>query len=159
MNQDMAGHCMYSSCSYWDHKYNEHNDLEEFPRSNLSNELGICTAFGMPLPGPSGACGVLVLYSRKKIDVDPLLVSFVEVGTKLLSASALDSRALAHFDIESWTRAPRGLIQDWVDEENDSKYATSWISNSNCCFIRISSCTFKYQSTCNVRIAIDRNTS
>ena len=55
------------------------------------------------------------------------MVSFVEIGVQLLSASTLDSKALAHFDIESWAHAPRGHIQDWVNEDNNGQKSRSFI--------------------------------
>ena len=59
------------------------------PRSELAAQIGMCTAFGVPLPGPSGdISGVLALYSRVKVEPDALLLTLVHKSVQLMSASA-----------------------------------------------------------------------
>jgi hypothetical protein len=40
-----------------------------------------------------------------------------EKAAQLLSASAVDPHILACYDIENWTRAPRKLIEGWIDTD------------------------------------------
>lgn len=72
-------------------KNNTHNSgLNLSPRSDLASHLGLCTAFGVPLPGPSGAIsGVLALYSRVKVEPDSLLLTLVHKSVQLMSVSAV----------------------------------------------------------------------
>jgi hypothetical protein len=72
-------------------KNNTHNTgINLSPRSDLASHLGLCTAFGVPLPGPSGAIsGVLALYSRVKVEPDSLLLTLVHKSVQLMSVSAV----------------------------------------------------------------------
>jgi hypothetical protein len=75
--QEVAGYCMQSSYPYWDHHYNDHDESSDYPRANLAKSIGVRTAFGVPLPGPTGSCGALVLYAKTEISAEPLMVTLV----------------------------------------------------------------------------------
>ena len=121
-NQDMAGHSLVSSCPYWDHNYHKHKQSEEYPRAELAANLNIQTAFAIPIPGSIGSCGALVMYSRQELTADPLMVTLMERAMQLLSASAIDQRALALFDIETWTNNSYSTLQKkMVDRENEGR--------------------------------------
>eukprot|EP01036_Dinobryon_divergens_P008705 gene8705-11646_t len=85
--QDVPGQVLMSDYPIWDHNYNHHKDEEKrYPRAAAAADIGVRTAFGVPLPGPSGAVGVLMLYSKREVDTEPLVVTLVLKAAQLLSA-------------------------------------------------------------------------
>jgi hypothetical protein len=61
-------------------------DINMNPRSSLAFLMGIQTAFGVPLPGPSGTIsGVLALYSRTTVEPDALLLTLVHKSVQHMS--------------------------------------------------------------------------
>ena len=102
---DVPGMVYQTSRSHWDKHYStrhlrrasrkvkrespNHNATNLSPRSDLATKLGMSTAFGVPLPGPSGSIsGVLALYSRAKVEPDSLLLSLVHKSAQLMSVCA-----------------------------------------------------------------------
>ena len=102
---DVPGMVYQTSRSHWDKHYStrhlrrasrkvkrespNHNVINLSPRSDLATQLGMSTAFGVPLPGPSGSIsGVLALYSRAKVEPDSLLLSLVHKSAQLMSVCA-----------------------------------------------------------------------
>lgn len=101
---DVPGIVFETGRPHWDKHYNTRHlrrasrksknsthtpGLNLSPRSDLASHLGLCTAFGVPLPGPSGAIsGVLALYSRVKVEPDSLLLTLVHKSVQLMSVSA-----------------------------------------------------------------------
>ena len=75
--------------------YSPHSDstFNPNPRSELASKMGMCTAFGVPLPGPTGSIsGVLALYSRVKMEPDPLLLTLVHKSVQLMSSCSATVR-------------------------------------------------------------------
>ena len=75
--------------------YSPHSDstFNPNPRSELASKMGMCTAFGVPLPGPTGGIsGVLALYSRVKMEPDPLLLTLVHKSVQLMSSCSATVR-------------------------------------------------------------------
>jgi hypothetical protein len=76
---DVPGICLRDSSPYWDTKYNMHNEMDRlYPRALAAKQLSVKTAFGVPLPGPSGACGAFVLYSKQDV-----MLSFISFSVTI----------------------------------------------------------------------------
>jgi hypothetical protein len=69
LGEDVAGQCMESSQPVWDSQYSSICSAPEHRRSVMARQLGIRTAFGVPVPG----CGVLVFYSSNLVSENNLL--------------------------------------------------------------------------------------
>jgi len=134
--QDLPGQILKTAQPYWDGKYNTHGDKDAADgvssniRSALAAEIGIHTAFGVPLPGPRGVSGVLALYSKQVVQPEPLMVSMVQKAAQILSAGALDLKMLASIDIESIVYNPNALLQSWTCVGGDEKRVTAMQSPS-----------------------------
>ena len=76
---DVPGRCIASAQPVWDDKYGLLADNNApgsaHPRSSLATNLGIKTAFSVPLPGfqGQGSCGVISFYSSKMVSVVSML--------------------------------------------------------------------------------------
>ena len=112
---DVPGMVYQTSRSHWDKHYStrhlrrasrkvkrespNHNATNLSPRSDLATQLGMSTAFGVPLPGPSGSIsGVLALYSRAKVEPDSLLLSLFHKSAQLMSVCAAMRPVLSRND-------------------------------------------------------------
>ena len=85
---DVPGKVVLQGTYCWEHPY-VHNDestsgneKSRGPRESAARSLGIHTAFGVPITGPHGPIGALVLYASSLPGVesgpDPVLVQLVE---------------------------------------------------------------------------------
>jgi len=116
---DIPGYVWEMGRPHWDSNFHTHIDDPLHPRAKTASELNIHTAFGVPLPGPSGFGGVLVLYSMKEIDVSPTMIDFVLRASQLLAATSLDPKTLSYFDIESIVFAPQPKLLDWYSSSSN----------------------------------------
>eukprot|EP01035_Chromulina_nebulosa_P017027 gene17027-22533_t len=124
--QDVPGQILESSRSYWDNHYDSHgHDLVNYPRGQHSVDIGVKTAFGVPLPGPKGTCGSLVLYSRIRVDVEPLIATFVLKAIQIISASSIDANIVSNIDIENLVHSPAGILSEWLVEDVKEKVVIS----------------------------------
>ena len=77
------------------------------PRSNLAFLMGMQTAFGVPLPGPSGTIsGVLALYSRISVEPDALLLTLVHKSVQHMSVCVASSICSTSCGIHNTTQTP-----------------------------------------------------
>lgn len=128
IGEDIPGQVLKTAQPYWDEKYCSTHAICKNVRSALAMEIGIQTAFGVPLPGPRGVSGVLVLYSKMVVEAEPLMVSLVQKAAQILSAGELDQTTLAVVDIESIVYNPNALLGDWIRVDYDSPTKNQFIA-------------------------------
>ena len=136
VGEDIPGQVLKTAQPFWDGKYCLPTSATgPSSRTALAVEVGITTAFGVPLPGGArGVTGVLALYSKTAIEPEPLMVSLVQKGAQMLSAGALDPSTLSHLDIESIVYNPNALLQDWgatIEEKTPSSNKLSMMLLDN----------------------------
>ncbi len=67
----------------------------------MAEKFGLCSALGIPLPGNNETAGILCLYSKKSMEVDPLLTTLIQKAMMMLSASELDTSVLEYIDVDN----------------------------------------------------------
>jgi hypothetical protein len=92
---DFPGHVVQSGRPIADMTYGQHHIYDPlYPRALHAKELGLKTAFGVPLPRASGVCGTLVFYSRGEPKIHPKLVTMITASAYLLAGSWLKFQSL-----------------------------------------------------------------
>jgi hypothetical protein len=85
---DFPGQVVQSGRPIADATYGQHHIYDPlYPRALHAKELGLKTAFGVPLPRASGVCGTLVFYSRGETKIHPKLVTMITASAYLLAGS------------------------------------------------------------------------
>ena len=104
-----------------DYSPNTDTTFNANPRSELASKMGMCTAFGVPLPGPTGGIsGVLALYSRVKMEPDPLLLTLVHKSVQLMSSNASTIRTVPSYsDIDNYKDNHQSQNQNYYQHNNN----------------------------------------
>jgi hypothetical protein len=85
---DFPGQVVQTGRPIADVTYGHHHIHDPlYPRALHAKELGLKTAFGVPLPRASGVCGALVFYSRYETKIHPKLVTMITASAYLLAGS------------------------------------------------------------------------
>ena len=140
--QDMPGAVMELNSPYWDSHFAEYSQSREHPRAKVAQELvilftsplsppsfniflfntvyypstiqGVNTAVGIPIPGPGGLSGVVVMYSHESVEPNPLLMTVLCKAVYLTKVESFDKDIGAYYDIKNVVNSSPLAVIDWV---------------------------------------------
>mmetsp|Transcript_33406 Transcript_33406/g.48421 ORF Transcript_33406/g.48421 Transcript_33406/m.48421 type:complete len:1032 (-) Transcript_33406:413-3508(-) len=110
VGEDVAGQCMQSSQPVWDSQYSSLNSSPEHRRTAMARQLGIRTAFSVPVPG----CGVLSFYSSNlSFGPDQLVIQLIEKAVNLMTPE-VQKQSLTQTEVENIEHAPQLTMAHWL---------------------------------------------